>query len=234
MEKDLSVLEKKLGLSFRNTALLKEALTHRSFLNEITSWSVTHNERLEYLGDAVLELIVSEHLFEAFPEREEGDLTAIRAALVNTQSLSLVARGMGLDEWIFLSRGEARDSGKAREAILANGFEALLGAVYLDKGYEEAKKFTEKFLFPALTPIMAEKRYIDPKSLLQETVQETLKVTPAYKVLSEQGPDHQKRFFVGVFFGETLAAQGEGLSKQEAEVQAARAALEFLEKKESV
>lgn len=231
MEKDLSVLEMSLDLSFQNKALLKEALTHRSFLNEVSSWSVTHNERLEYLGDAVLELVVSEHLFATFPEREEGDLTTIRAALVNTQSLSRVAREMGLDEWIFLSRGEARDSGKAREAILANGFEALLGAVYLDRGYETAHAFVLKFLLPALSSIMEEKRYIDPKSLLQETVQETMKLTPAYRVLSENGPDHQKRFFVGVFFGDTLAAQGEGFSKQEAEVHAARAALEFLQKK---
>lgn len=227
---DITQFEKKIGFSFKNTALLKEALTHRSYLNENPEWDVPHNERLEYLGDAVLELVVSDELFHLFPERAEGDLTSIRAALVNYQMLGGVARAIGIEEFLFLSRGEAKDAGKAREIILANTFESLVGALYLDGGYAAAKQFLTAVLFPHIQKIIEEKRYIDPKSLLQELVQEKMKLTPVYRVLEERGPDHQKRFFVGVFFGEVLAAQGEGLSKQEAESNAARVALENFEK----
>jgi ribonuclease-3 len=229
MEKNLTEFETSIGVSFSNTDLLREALTHRSYLNENPEWGVNHNERLEYLGDAVLELIVTEELFASFTGREEGELTAIRAALVNSQMIGKVARQMKLDEWLFLSKGEARDAGKARDVILANAYEAVLGALYLDKGYDAAKEFVSRTLFPWIQPVVERKLYIDPKSMLQEVVQEKMKLTPSYKVLEEKGPDHQKRFFVGVFFGETLAAQGDGLSKQEAEVNAARTALDIFQ-----
>lgn len=232
MQSDFSKLGVSLGVSFADVKLLKEALTHRSYLNENTSWDVPHNERLEYLGDAVLELIVSEELFHRFKDSEEGELTSIRAALVNTGRLGAVAHTMQLDEWVFLSRGEAKDSGKAREIILANAFEAVLGAVYCDQGYTAAKGLVTRFLLPSLTEVMEKKLYVDPKSLLQEIVQEKKKITPSYKVLRDEGPDHQKRFFVGVFFEDTLVAQGDGFSKQEAETAAARSALKIFETKE--
>lgn len=230
MAHDITQFEKTISVSFHNQALLKEALTHRSYINENPSWDVPHNERLEYLGDAVLELIVSDELFQRFPERAEGELTSLRAALVNYQMLGSIARTVGIEEYLFLSRGEAKDAGKAREIILANAFESLIGALYVDQGYVVAKEFLSRVLFPHIQKVIDEKLYIDPKSLLQEIVQEKMKLTPVYRVLEERGPDHQKRFFVGVFFGETLAAQGEGLSKQEAESAAARIALENFEK----
>lgn len=232
MQSDFSKLGVSLGVSFADVKLLKEALTHRSYLNENPSWDVPHNERLEYLGDAVLELIVSEELFHRFKDSEEGELTSIRAALVNTGRLGAVAHTMHLDEWVFLSRGEAKDSGKAREIILANAFEAVLGAVYCDQGYAAAKGLVTRFLLPSLAEVMEKKLYVDPKSLLQEIVQEKKKITPSYKVLRDEGPDHQKRFFVGVFFEDTLVAQGDGFSKQEAETAAARSALKIFETKE--
>lgn len=225
MTTDFTELEAALGVVFKNKNLLKEALTHRSYLNENPEWSVPHNERLEYLGDAVLELIVSLHLFRNFPEKEEGELTTLRAALVNFQMLARVASDMKLHDWLFLSRGEAKDTGRAREAILANTMESLLGAIYIDRGYEEAEKLVQTYVIPHLDEIIAEALHRDPKSTLQELAQEKMKVTPSYRVLKEEGPAHQKRFYVGVFFGEDLKAQGEGLSKQEAETLAAKVAL---------
>lgn len=226
MNKDPKGIEENIGIRFKNEALLKEALTHRSYLNEHPDWSVSHNERLEYLGDAVIELITTDFLFRKFPDRQEGELTNFRAALVNYQMMGRVAREISLDAYLYLSKGEARDSGKAREVILANAFEALIGAVYLDAGYDRAKEFVERVLLSHLDEVIEEGLYRDPKSLLQEVVQEKLKHTPTYRVLSENGPDHQKKFTVGVFFGDTLGAEGEGTSKQEAESNAARRALE--------
>lgn len=222
---DLSSLEKKLGVEFKNKNLLKEALTHRSYLNENPSWPLPHNERLEFLGDAVLELAVTEILFSRYPASPEGELTAIRSALVNYQMLADIAKNMELGDYIFLSRGEAKDDGKAREVILANAFEAVLGAVYLDTDYESAKNFIEKAVMGRLDEVIEKKLYQDPKSLLQEIVQEKLRATPTYSVLSEKGPDHAKIFKVGVFFNGDLIAEGEGSSKQEAEVEAAKNAL---------
>lgn len=221
--------EKKIGILFRNVNLLQEALTHRSYLNENPTWGVGHNERLEYLGDAVLELVVTEFLYQNYPNYQEGQMTSLRAALVNYQMLSRVGKEVSLEESIFLSRGEAKDIGKAREVILANAFEALVGAIYLDQGYETVKKFITKVLLGHLNDIIEQGLFLDAKSLLQEIVQEKLKVTPTYKVLEEQGPDHQKEFLVGVFFDDTLMARGEGSSKQEAEREAAEAALKKLE-----
>lgn len=229
MNKDFKGIEEKLGIHFKSGALLKEALTHRSYLNEHPDWPVSHNERLEYLGDAVIELITTDFLFKKFPERQEGELTSFRAALVNYQMMGKVAREITLDAYLYLSKGEAKDSGKAREVILANAFEALIGAVYLDAGYEKTKDFVERVLVSHLQEVIEEGLYQDPKSLLQEIVQEKLKLTPTYRVLTETGPDHQKKFTVGVFFGDTLSAEGEGTSKQEAESNAARQALASFE-----
>lgn len=227
MRKDLASLENNIGIKFKNLDLLKEALTHRSYLNENPSWKLSHNERLEYLGDAVLELIVTEELFSRFPSFEEGKLTLLRAALVNYQFLSKVTRQFELYDYIFLSRGEAKDSEKARDVILANAIEALLGAIYLDQGYEAARGFVIRFILSHLDDVIEGGMYKDPKSLLQEVVQERDRVTPTYKILLETGPDHRKIFRAGVFIGERLVAEGEGMSKQEAELNAAQAALDM-------
>jgi len=223
---DISCLEKKIDITFNNKDLLYEALTHRSYLNENPSWQYSQNERLEYLGDAVLELIVSEFLFAQYPDYPEGQLTAIRAALVNYQFLAKIAKQIYLDDFIFLSKGEAQDTEKAKEVILANAFEALLGAIYLDQGYQAASEFVKKYVLINTEEIIKKGLYKDPKSLLQEIIQDKLRITPTYHVLSESGPDHQKVFKIGVYFNDDLIAEGEGSSKQEAEVRAAEKALE--------
>lgn len=222
---NLEKLESILGVSFRDQGLLKEALTHRSYLNENPKWPLPHNERLEFLGDAVLELVVTEHLYAQFPTSPEGRLTAVRAALVNYQNLALVGKKINLEDFIFLSRGEAKDTGRAREVILANAMEALLGAIYLDQGYGAAKRSITNLILPEVEKIIVEEKYRDPKSLLQEKVQTRFKITPVYKVLGEDGPDHDKMFEVGVFVNDELQGKGEGPSKQEAETKAAEAAL---------
>mgnify|MGYP001596582496 CR=1 FL=1 len=227
MNKDLPKLQEKIGVSFKNLDFLKEALTHRSYLNENPSWGLPHNERLEYLGDAVLELIVTEDLFKKFPEFEEGKLTLLRAALVNYQFLSKITHDFDLYDYIFLSRGEAKDSEKARDVILANAIESLIGAIYLDSGYEITQTFIRKFVLSHLEEIISGGEYKDPKSLFQEIVQERDKVTPIYKILGETGPDHKKMFRSGAYVGNKLVAEGEGMSKQEAELNAAKAALEI-------
>ncbi len=213
---------------FKNAELLKEALTHRSYLNEHAEWQVSHNERLEFLGDAVLELVITEELFNRYPEKEEGWMTSVRAALVNYQMLAGVARAAGIDGSILLSRGEAKDTGRAREVILANAFEAVIGAVYQDGGYIPAKKFINQQVTSRLEDVIRNALHVDAKSLLQEKVQATHKLTPVYKVLSSEGPDHKKVFTIGVYFADKLIAQGQGPSKQDGEVEAARAALELL------
>ncbi|HEY0010745.1 MAG TPA: ribonuclease III [Candidatus Paceibacterota bacterium] len=215
-----------LNLSFNNLELLEEALTHRSFLNENKD-ARAHNERLEFLGDAVLELAVTRFLFDKFPNKPEGDLTAFRAALVNTVSLAESAELIGLNDLLFLSRGEAKDTGRARQIILANAFEALIGAVYLDQGYDAAEAFIGKHLYAKIDGVIRERSWQDAKSRFQELAQERRSVTPLYRTLKEEGPDHDKRFTVGVFLIEEEIARGEGQSKQEAEQAAARAALEI-------
>jgi ribonuclease-3 len=222
-------LEKIIGFDFNNTLLLKEALTHRSYLNENKNWPTPHNERLEFLGDAVLELIVTDFLYKKYPDFDEGKLTGIRAALVNHNMLSRVADEIDLDNYVFLSRGENNSSDKTREAIYANAVEALIGAIYLDQGYELSKGFIDKFILSKLNMVMDQELYNDPKSLLQEVVQEKLKVTPWYKVLEEKGPDHEKEFLVGVYFDEKIGAKGVGKSKQDAERAAAKNALNMFE-----
>lgn len=213
-------------LNFKDKDLLKQAFTHRSYINENSS-AGSHNERLEFLGDAVLELVVTEKLFSLYPGKPEGDLTAIRAALVNTVSISAAATELGMNEYLLLSKGEAKDKGKAREYILANTFESVIGAIYLDSGYDNAKNFISKALFGKIEEIVAKKLWRDPKSLIQEKAQEIVGITPRYEVLEQHGPDHDKNFTIGVFFGEELIAKGAGKSKQEGEQAAAHTALEL-------
>ncbi len=217
--------EEKIGVKFKNPDLLIEAFTHRSYLNEYPKSRLPHNERLEYLGDAVLELIVTEDLFGKFPNYPEGQLTVLRAALVNYQTLSKIAEEIGLHNFIMLSKGERKDIGKAREVILANAMEAVIGALYLDQGFEPTRKFVGDFIMIHLEEILKTKSYKDAKSEVQEIVQERLKVTPTYRVLEETGPAHKRIFKIGVYFGEKLIAEGSGASKQEGELEAAKEAL---------
>jgi ribonuclease-3 len=217
---DLSLLENKIKIQFKDRNLLQSAMTHRSYLNENRRWPLPHNERLEFLGDAVLELITTEYLYRNFPN-PEGELTNFRSALVNYKMLSEVASALGLEEFILLSRGESKDIGRARQVILANAIEALIGAIYLDAGFEPTKTFIDENVIKHLAKIMADGKILDPKSKFQELAQEKLGVTPHYKVLAEWGPDHNKNFEVGVFVNEKQIAKGVGSSKQEAEISAA-------------
>ena len=217
--------ETKLGYSFKDKALLESAFTHRSFLNENKSSGREHNERLEFLGDAVLELVVTEFLYAKYPEKPEGDLTAYRAALVNTVSISEAAGKLGMNDYLLLSRGESRDTGRARAIILANAFEALIGALYLDSGYEVAKKFIAEQLFHKTDEVVEKRLWQDAKSRFQEIAQERTSITPSYQLIDQSGPDHDKRFVVGAYIGQEKIATGEGKSKQEAEQAAAEKAL---------
>lgn len=223
---DFSILEKNLGLNFKNKDLLMQAFAHRSYLNENPSFKLDHNERLEFLGDAVIELIVTAHLYKEFPDKSEGELTNWRAALVNAKMMTSVAEELGFNDFLLLSKGESKEGGKARAYILANTFEALLGAMYLDSGYNPCDEFIKKYLLIKLPEIIKEGTYKDSKSKFQEEAQEKVGITPTYKVLKESGPDHQKLFIVGVFLAEDLVAEGRGSSKQEAEEAAAELALD--------
>ena len=220
-----SGLQERIGYQFKDQNQLNRALTHRSYLNENPSWPVGHNERLEFLGDAVLELLVTENLYERFPDKPEGEMTNWRAALVNSNILSNISVDFDLNEAMLLSRGEARDTGRARQYILANAIEALIGAIYLDGGYEPAKTFINRFIMSRLDEVLEKKLYKDAKSLLQEEAQERLSLTPRYEVLHESGPDHARQFRIGVLFGDEIIGEGDGNSKQEAQQQAAEAAL---------
>ena len=225
---DFSKLEEKISYKFKDRDLLKESLTHRSYLNENPSWHLPNNERLEFLGDAVLELATTEELYNRYPESQEGELTSYRAALVNYQMMATIAKEIGLENFVLLSRGEAKDMGRARDVILANAMEGLIGAIYLDSDYLGAKKFVKAFVLSHLAEVIAKGLYEDAKSLLQEKSQADLKITPNYKVISEKGPDHSKIFEVGVFLNDKMVAIGSGQSKQDAEVEAAKRALENL------
>jgi ribonuclease-3 len=222
---DFAAFAEKLDLRFSNINLLMEALTHRSYLNENRGAITTHNERLEFLGDAVLELAVTNFLFAKFPEKNEGDLTAYRASLVNTFSLADVAQDIGLNDQLLLSKGESKDVGRARQIILANAFEALLGSIYLDQGYDVVEAFLAKHLYSKIEDVIAKRSWQDAKSHFQEVAQERKNTTPHYKTLAEVGPDHSKQFTVGVFIGNDEIARGDGPSKQEAEQAAAHNAL---------
>lgn len=217
--------ERKTNITFKDKELLKQAFTHRSYINENSGLNLSHNERLEFLGDAVLELVVTDYLYRKYKDSTEGELTSIRSALVNAIIISDVALKTGMNDFLLLSRGEAKDHGKARQYILANTYEAYIGALYLDQGYEAADKFIRDTLLPKTDEIVKKKLWRDAKSLVQEKAQEFIQVTPMYKVLKESGPDHDKYFTVGIFFGQNLIAEGNGKSKQEAEVKAAETAL---------
>lgn len=219
--------EKIIGIEFKNKKLLVNAFVHRSFLNENAKLGIPHNERLEFLGDAVLELVVTDYLYKKYPNNSEGELTAYRSALVNAVTLSEVAQEIRMNEFMLLSRGESKDTGKARQYILANAFEAVIGAIYLDRGYLGAEKFISSTLYDRIDEIVAKKLWQDPKSLVQEKAQEHVGVTPSYEVVSESGPDHDKKFVIGIFFGKEKVAEGRGKSKQEAETEAAKRALEI-------
>lgn len=224
---DFSKFEKIINFVFKDKNLLKQAFTHRSYLNERPSWLLPQNERLEFLGDAVLELVVTDYLFKGYPERPEGELTNLRAALVNANILSKVASDLEMNSFLLLSKGERKDTGKARQYILANTFEALAGAIYLDQGYKAAEIFINKNLLIHLKEILEKNLWRDAKSFFQEKAQEIVGATPSYKVLKEWGPDHNKHFLIGVFLGEEPVAEGEGMSKQEAEQDAALSALKI-------
>ncbi len=223
---DLPLFEQKIGLIFNDKTLLKQAFLHRSYLNEHKEIKLDHNERLEFLGDAVLELVVTDYLYQRFPAKHEGELTALRASLVNAITLSEVALQLGCNDYLLLSRGEAKDKGRARQYILANTFESIVGAIYLDQGYEAARDFIGRNLFGKTDEIIAKNLWLDAKSYFQEKAQEVAGITPNYKVISEVGPDHNKRFNVGLYLEDELVAAGEGHSKQEAEQEAARNGLE--------
>lgn len=226
-KEDFSGLEQTLGVTFQNKDTLRQALVHRSYLNEHPDFPLGHNERLEFLGDAVLELVVTENLYENY-ENPEGELTNWRAALVNSDMLAKLCEELDAEPYLHLSKGEAKDSGsKARKYILANAFEAMIGAIYLDAGWEAAKTFITRRVLAELPGILKHQTYIDPKSRFQEAAQEHLGITPSYKVLSEIGPDHAKEFEVGVFLGKEKVATGMGTSKHEAQVAAAQAAIDL-------
>src|SRR3989338_5175387 len=222
---NFTTFEDKIGHHFTDQRLLETAFTHRSYLNENRAVGREHNERLEFLGDAVLELVVTEFLYAKYPEKPEGDLTSYRAALVNTVSIADAATKLGMNEYLLLSRGESKDTGRARMIILANAFEALIGALYLDSGYETAKKFIADQLFHKTDDVVEKRLWQDAKSKLQEIAQEKQGITPTYQVMSQSGPDQDKTFLVGAFIGTERLATGEGRSKQEAEQDAAQKAL---------
>jgi len=226
MEKDLSNMEKALGVTFQNIDTLRQALVHRSYLNEHTSFPLDHNERLEFLGDAVLELVVTEYLYLNYPN-PEGEMTNWRAALVNGQQLANIAAKLFVEDFLYMSRGERKDrDSKARRYILANAMEAIIGAMYLDRGWDVAKEFVTRAVLSLLPEILEKKLYIDPKSRFQESAQEHTGITPTYRVHSEEGPDHEKVFTVGVYLEKERVAEGVGTSKQEAQVDAAEKAIE--------
>lgn len=226
MEKNLKDLEKKLKVTFKNRDFLKSALVHRSYLNEHKDFALDHNERLEFLGDAVLELIVTDYLYHHYQEAE-GVLTNWRSSLVNRDQLAKASENLGLYDWLHMSRGEAKDKNKkARSYILANTFEAVTGAIYLDQGYQVAEVFVKENLITNLKAIIADKSYIDAKTNFQEKAQEFVGITPSYRVIDQSGPDHNKRFIVGVYLEKELVAEGEGFSKQEAQTDAAGKALQ--------
>lgn len=225
LETTLAELQKVLGAEFKNPLILLSAVTHRSYLNEHRDATWEHNERLEFLGDAVLELVVTDYLFSKYPEKPEGELTAIRAALVNTNSLALASELLGVNKFLLMSKGEAKDEGRARQYILANVFEACIGALYLDLGYDVAKEFIATRLFDNTDNIVKKRLWQDAKSRFQELAQEKASITPTYDTLSQDGPDHDRVFTVGVFLRHEKVAEGKGRSKQEAEQQAAQAAI---------
>lgn len=223
--KDLSKLEKKIGVVFKNKDLLLQALVHRSYINENRDFRLDHNERLEFLGDAVLELVSTENLYKNFPDNPEGDLTNFRAALVNGKMLAEISDRLGVEEHLMMSKGEKKDTGRARQYLLANALEAIIGAIYLDRGYRVSKEFITKNILCEMKRVLESKLYQDPKSKFQEEAQDKTGLTPTYEVSKEWGPDHDKHFRVGVYLEKELVAEGEGSSKQVAQRSAAKEGL---------
>ncbi len=223
---DFGKFEDQLEIFFKNKGLLQTAFTHRSYINENRKGALEHNERLEFLGDAVLELISTHFLYNKYPDKTEGDLTSYRSALVNAVTLSEVATKLGMNEFLLLSRGEAKDMGRARQYILANTMEAFIGALFLDQGYAVVETFIKKYVLSLIDDIVAKKSWLDAKSHFQEKAQEVDGITPSYATVRETGPDHDKHFTVSVSVGRVKVAEGEGKSKQEAEENAARKGLE--------
>lgn len=222
---DFSAFETSINVTFKDKDLLRQAFTHRSYLNEHKGSKLEHNERLEFLGDAVLELAITDFLYKKFPRKTEGELTAYRSALVNSTTLASVGEKLNINAFLLLSKGESRDTGRARQFILANTIESIIGAIYLDQGYAKADGFISTNLFPLIDEILEKRLFIDAKSQFQERAQEKVGITPAYKLVKEAGPDHGKVFTVGVFLDEELVASGDGKSKQDAEQEAAKRAL---------
>jgi len=225
IQDDLKKLQAHINVTFTDAHILLSAVTHRSYLNEHREATWEHNERLEFLGDAVLELVVTDYLFKEFPDKPEGELTAIRAALVNTVSLAGASEELGINDYLLMSKGEAKDIGRARQYILANAFEACIGAIYLDQGYVAAENFIGQRLFPKTAEIVKKRLWQDPKSRFQELAQEQVSITPLYQTTDQTGPDHDRVFTVGVYLKNELVAEGTGRSKQEAEQQAAQEAI---------
>ena len=223
---DLEKFEKKIKVKFKNKDLLRQSLVHRSYLNEHKDFELDHNERLEFLGDAVLELVTTEFLYNKF-SNPEGELTNFRAALVNRKMLARISEELGLEEYLLMSKGESKDTGRARQYIIANALEAVIGAIYLDQGYKKSAKFISENFLIKMDNVLNDKLYQDPKSKFQEVAQEIVSVTPVYKVIKEWGPDHDKHFLIGVFLGEEKIAEGEGISKQAAQRNAAENGLEI-------
>jgi ribonuclease-3 len=222
---DFSKFEARAGVEFANKDLLRQAFTHRSYLNENRASGLLHNERLEFLGDAVLELVITDYLYKKFPEMNEGELTSLRSALVNWDTCASVATNLGANDFLLLSKGESKDVGRARQYILANTMEAIIGAIYMDKGFEAAKDFIVRNITPLAEPIIAEGSWIDAKSSFQAEAQEHEGITPSYKTIKETGPDHDKHFVIGVYLNSEKIAEGAGQSKQDAEQEAAKNAL---------
>ncbi len=224
MPDSLAAVQKRLGVSFVDESLLRSALVHRSYLNENRDFGLPHNERLEFLGDAVLELVVTDHLYRTY-DYPEGELTSLRSALVRGERLAIVATELGLGKALLMSRGEAKSGGRERSALLANAFEAVVGALYLDQGYDAAKRFIHAQVVTVLEEIIEQESHRDAKSQLQEIAQDRTGKTPRYRVLDEHGPDHAKHFTVAVNVGDNTVGEGKGTSKQQAERAAAEDAL---------
>jgi len=227
----LEQLIKLIDIKFNNPQLLAQSLVHRSYINENKTLKISSNERMEFLGDAVLELWTSDNLYRLFPNFEEGQLTNIRSLVVCTQNLAKIANEIGLGQYLLLSKGEKNHGGAKNISILADTFESLIGAIYLDQGYEHAKNFLNKFLQPSITKIAKLDNLKDPKSYFQEIAQAKEGITPHYKTISETGPDHQKNFVIGVYLDDLLITTGEGNSKQKAEESAATKATKIFQNK---
>jgi ribonuclease-3 len=227
-------LEQKLGIVFHDQELLQTAFVHRSFVNEHKQQQYKDNERLEFLGDAVLELIITEYLYKKYKTAAEGELTNIRSAVVRKENLAKVAQKLNLGKYLRLSRGEEKSGGRTKDYLLANTCEALIGCLFLDQGLKVCEHFVHQYIIPTIKTILQKKLYIDAKSALQEYTQDKLHITPTYKVLEDKGPDHDKTFTMGVFLNEKLIAKGSGSSKRKAEEQAAYKALQTIKRKKNL